>query len=57
MFRCLCLERNVGGLHKMGTIICQGCGQVIEHFESNQVKTLYGVCQDDCKHDNSSKQK
>ncbi|MCG6197840.1 GapA-binding peptide SR1P, partial [Anoxybacillus sp. LAT_38] len=24
----------------MGTIVCQSCGTIIEHFESNQVKTL-----------------
>ncbi|HZG81016.1 MAG TPA: GapA-binding peptide SR1P [Brevibacillus sp.] len=30
----------------MGTIVCQTCGSIIEHFESNQVKTLYAIC--DC---------
>ncbi|MDA5108709.1 MULTISPECIES: GapA-binding peptide SR1P [Brevibacillus] len=33
----------------MGTIVCQSCGTIIEHFESNQVKTLYGVCSCDCR--------
>jgi hypothetical protein len=32
----------------MGTIVCQSCGTIIEHFESNQVKTLYAVCHGDC---------
>lgn len=32
----------------MGTIVCQTCGTIIEHFESNQVKTLYAVCNCDC---------
>ncbi|UFJ41862.1 GapA-binding peptide SR1P [Brevibacillus humidisoli] len=27
----------------MGTIVCQSCGSIITHFESNQVKTLYSV--------------
>ncbi|WP_400163144.1 GapA-binding peptide SR1P [Brevibacillus sp. TJ4] len=36
----------------MGTIVCQTCGTIIEHFESNQVKTLYAVCHcDTCKDD------
>ena len=34
----------------MGTIVCQTCGTIIEHFECNQVKTLYGICNcDTCK--------
>jgi hypothetical protein len=33
----------------MGTIVCQSCGAIIEHFESNQVKTLYAVCHCDCR--------
>ncbi|USG67502.1 GapA-binding peptide SR1P [Brevibacillus ruminantium] len=41
----------------MGTIVCQGCGQIIAHFESNQVKTLYGVCQTDCRHKSKSEKK
>lgn len=28
----------------MGTIICQGCNQVIEHFDDEKVTTLYGTC-------------
>ncbi|WP_134685887.1 GapA-binding peptide SR1P [Brevibacillus migulae] len=32
----------------MGTIVCQECGKIIDHFESNQVKTLYGVCDCEC---------
>ncbi|HZG14720.1 MAG TPA: GapA-binding peptide SR1P [Candidatus Bathyarchaeia archaeon] len=32
----------------MGTIVCQECGIIIDHFESNQVKTLYGVCDCEC---------
>lgn len=32
----------------MGTIVCQSCGSIIGHFESNQVKTLYGVCDCNC---------
>ncbi|WP_139490014.1 GapA-binding peptide SR1P [Brevibacillus dissolubilis] len=35
----------------MGTIVCQNCGSVIDHFESNQVKTLYGVCNCPCPRD------
>jgi len=33
----------------MGTIVCQECGSIIDHFESNQVKTLYGICNCNCK--------
>ncbi|MBO8162199.1 MAG: GapA-binding peptide SR1P [Brevibacillus sp.] len=33
----------------MGTIVCQSCGVIIDHFESQQVKTLYGVCDCTCK--------
>ncbi|ASK63629.1 GapA-binding peptide SR1P [Virgibacillus phasianinus] len=32
----------------MGTIICQDCQQVIEHFDDEKVTTLYGACPD-CK--------
>lgn len=32
----------------MGTIVCQSCGSIIEHFESNSVKTLYGICGCSC---------
>ncbi|WP_019120775.1 GapA-binding peptide SR1P [Brevibacillus massiliensis] len=32
----------------MGTIVCQSCGTIIDHFESNQVKTLYGICDSGC---------
>ncbi|QRG65817.1 GapA-binding peptide SR1P [Brevibacillus choshinensis] len=32
----------------MGTIVCQTCGTIIEHFECNSVKTLYAVCSCDC---------
>ncbi|HLR80342.1 MAG TPA: GapA-binding peptide SR1P [Bacillota bacterium] len=28
----------------MGTIICQDCQQIIEHFEIEKVTILYGVC-------------
>ncbi|MEJ8544647.1 GapA-binding peptide SR1P [Brevibacillus borstelensis] len=40
----------------MGTIVCQSCESIIEHFESNQVKTLYGKCTGDCKHEETMKQ-
>ncbi|MFE1628551.1 GapA-binding peptide SR1P [Brevibacillus reuszeri] len=33
----------------MGTIVCQSCGTIIEHFECNQVKTLYAVCSCECR--------
>ncbi|MGK5507644.1 GapA-binding peptide SR1P [Brevibacillus formosus] len=33
----------------MGTIVCQTCGTIIEHFECNSVKTLYAVCNCDCR--------
>ncbi|QOS99472.1 GapA-binding peptide SR1P [Brevibacterium sp. JNUCC-42] len=37
----------------MTTIVCQKCGDIIEHLESPQVKTLYGVCDCPChQHDN-----
>jgi succinate dehydrogenase flavin-adding protein (antitoxin of CptAB toxin-antitoxin module) len=45
------------GLRNMGTIICQSCESIIEHFESNQVKTLYGMCKGECKHAEATKQK
>ena len=32
----------------VGTIVCQECGTIIDHFESTQVKTLYGVCDCGC---------
>lgn len=28
----------------MGTIVCQDCQQVIEHFDNEKVTTLYGTC-------------
>ncbi|MFD1335975.1 GapA-binding peptide SR1P [Oceanobacillus iheyensis] len=28
----------------MGTIICQDCQHVIEHFEGEKVTTLYSTC-------------
>ncbi|WP_084157546.1 GapA-binding peptide SR1P [Oceanobacillus manasiensis] len=28
----------------MGTIICQDCQEIIEHFEGEKVTTLYGTC-------------
>lgn len=28
----------------MGTIVCQDCQQVIEHFDDVKVTTLYGTC-------------
>ncbi|WP_084268650.1 GapA-binding peptide SR1P [Oceanobacillus damuensis] len=28
----------------MGTIICQDCQHVIEHYEEEKVTTLYGTC-------------
>jgi hypothetical protein len=40
----------------MGTIVCQTCGTIIDHFESNQVKTLYGVCDCDCRKSEQSEQ-
>lgn len=29
---------------QMGTIVCQGCQCVIDHFEGEKVSTLYGIC-------------
>ncbi|MDY0408058.1 GapA-binding peptide SR1P [Virgibacillus soli] len=28
----------------MGTIICQDCQKIIEHFDDVKVSTLYGTC-------------
>ncbi|WP_163530315.1 GapA-binding peptide SR1P [Halobacillus ihumii] len=28
----------------MGTIVCQNCQKVIEHFENEKVSTLYSKC-------------
>ncbi|CDQ28197.1 GapA-binding peptide SR1P [Halobacillus karajensis] len=28
----------------MGTIVCQDCQKVIEHYENEKVATLYGTC-------------
>lgn len=28
----------------MGTIICQDCQQVIDHYEEEKVTTLYSTC-------------
>ncbi|HLS35182.1 MAG TPA: GapA-binding peptide SR1P [Bacillota bacterium] len=28
----------------MGTIVCQGCQKIIEHFKHEKVSTLYGKC-------------
>ncbi|WP_343753636.1 GapA-binding peptide SR1P [Lentibacillus halophilus] len=28
----------------MGTIVCQKCQEVIEHFDNEKVATLYGTC-------------
>lgn len=28
----------------MGTIICQDCQQIIEHFDDEKVTTLYSTC-------------
>ncbi|MCA1023423.1 GapA-binding peptide SR1P [Halobacillus litoralis] len=28
----------------MGTIVCQDCQKVIEHYENEKVSTLYGTC-------------
>ncbi|MDY0396248.1 GapA-binding peptide SR1P [Virgibacillus halophilus] len=33
----------------MGTIICQDCQQVIEHYEDEKVTILYGTCSE-CSH-------
>ncbi|MFD2760589.1 GapA-binding peptide SR1P [Lentibacillus juripiscarius] len=30
----------------MGTIICQDCQEVIEHFDDEKVTTLFGTCPD-----------
>ncbi|QHE52039.1 MULTISPECIES: GapA-binding peptide SR1P [Pontibacillus] len=39
----------------MGTIICQDCQRVIEHFEDEKVSTLYGNCCSSCKSKNKHK--
>ncbi len=39
----------------MGVIICQTCGNVIEHFDAEKVSTLYGTCCEDCKNKQSKK--
>ncbi|WP_083443601.1 GapA-binding peptide SR1P [Ornithinibacillus contaminans] len=28
----------------MGTIVCQQCQQIIDHYENNKVVVLYGTC-------------
>jgi hypothetical protein len=28
----------------MGTIVCQACEVIIEHFESEKSGVLYGIC-------------
>ncbi|MFC4556965.1 GapA-binding peptide SR1P [Virgibacillus kekensis] len=28
----------------MGTIICQDCQKVVEHYDDEKVTTLYGKC-------------
>ncbi|WP_226578361.1 GapA-binding peptide SR1P [Halobacillus litoralis] len=28
----------------MGTIVCQDCQKVIEHYENEKVSTLYSTC-------------
>ncbi|SDJ04414.1 GapA-binding peptide SR1P [Salimicrobium sp. PL1-032A] len=28
----------------MGTIVCQDCQRVIEHYEDEKVSTLYSTC-------------
>ncbi|MGM8211891.1 GapA-binding peptide SR1P [Virgibacillus sp. W0430] len=28
----------------MGTIICQDCQQIIDHYDYEKVTTLYGTC-------------
>ncbi|MCF6093541.1 GapA-binding peptide SR1P [Microaerobacter geothermalis] len=35
----------------MGTIVCQQCDCIIEHFESHKADTLYGVCENCCSHE------
>ncbi|TRM12262.1 GapA-binding peptide SR1P [Lentibacillus cibarius] len=32
----------------MGTIVCQDCQEVIEHFDDEKVSTLYGTCTNCC---------
>ncbi|MGM8364273.1 GapA-binding peptide SR1P [Virgibacillus sp. W0181] len=28
----------------MGTIVCQDCQQIINHYDDEKVTTLYGTC-------------
>ncbi len=37
----------------MGTIVCQSCEAIIDHFESEKSGVLYGVC-GCCDHDHES---
>lgn len=30
----------------IGTLICQECLEIIEHFDDEKVTTLYGTCPD-----------
>ncbi|MDZ5470630.1 GapA-binding peptide SR1P [Bacillus sp. 31A1R] len=33
----------------MGTIVCQGCNSIIDHFEDDKVTVLYAAkCEDSC---------
>ncbi|MCE7791709.1 GapA-binding peptide SR1P [Salipaludibacillus sp. CUR1] len=32
----------------MGTIICQDCESVIDHFDCEKVSVLYGKCCESC---------
>lgn len=35
---------------KMGTIVCQSCNTVIDHFEDEKVSILYSNCCECCDH-------
>lgn len=32
----------------MGTIVCQSCNKVIEHFDYEKATVLFGKCDHDC---------
>jgi len=37
--------------NKMGTIVCQSCNSVIDHFEDEKVSILYSNCCECCDQD------
>jgi len=50
------IKKHLKGVESaMGTIICQDCQRVIEHFEDEKVSTLYGNCCSSCKSKNKHK--